>query len=817
MQIKISKTLEGIIARAAFNTTKSGLTHSLKDFLALELMREEGSLACQLLSARLKDWELYQVRLRIEREILSAKGEQAQSPEAFYRTFAEELRSSAEGVRSISTAHALHAIVADRTTATARVLEMYGVTAAVVAEDLRKFAVGDDFRTEIQVQMLDFHEENKPGGKATEQLLDKFGVNLTRMAREGKIDPVVGREQEIERVVQILSRRKKNNPILIGEAGVGKSAIVEGLALRIARGEVPYTIADKTLFSLDVSSLVAGTKFRGEFEERMQQLLDELRKAQDTIIFIDEIHTIVGAGSTQGSLDTANILKPALARGELQTIGATTLDEYRENIESDAALERRFQKVLVEPTTPDETLRILRNIAPHYERHHKVRYTEEALEACVTLTGRYITDRFFPDKAIDVMDEAGSHAHLAAAREPSRLREMEEALSAVERERREAVEALVYEKAASARLREIALRSKIGESRAKWHRSLEQNPVVITEEEIRQVITSMTGIPAERISGGEIGRLQSLQGYLEHRVVGQQEAVEKISRTIRRSRAGLKDEKRPIGVFLFVGPTGVGKTLLAKEVSKWLFDEQRGLIRIDMSEYGEKHNVARLIGSPPGYVGYGEGGQLTEAVRRQPYSVVLFDEIEKAHPEVFNTMLQIFDEGHLTDGSGRRVDFRNTIIIMTSNVGSRTAVQKSVHVGYSTASKHEAICTAPRSAYRKALEQTFAPEFLNRIDDIVLFRTLEIPDVERIVDLELEGLFARTRRLGYRVKITDGAKRRLATMGYEARYGVRSLRRTLTDHVEDPLSALIIDGKLHEGDTVVVESDRSHGVKLRVA
>ena len=817
MQIKISKTLEGIIARAAFNTTKSGLTHSLKDFLALELMREEGSLACQLLSARLKDWELYQVRLRIEREILSAKGEQAQSPEAFYRTFAEELRSSAEGVRSISTAHALHAIVADRTTATARVLEMYGVTAAVVAEDLRKFAVGDDFRTEIQVQMLDFHEENKSGGKATEQLLDKFGVNLTRMAREGKIDPVVGREQEIERVVQILSRRKKNNPMLIGEAGVGKSAIVEGLALRIARGEVPYTIADKTLFSLDVSSLVAGTKFRGEFEERMQQLLDELRKAQDTIIFIDEIHTIVGAGSTQGSLDTANILKPALARGELQTIGATTLDEYRENIESDAALERRFQKVLVEPTTPDETLRILRNIAPHYERHHKVRYTEEALEACVTLTGRYITDRFFPDKAIDVMDEAGSHAHLAAAREPSRLREMEEALSAVERERREAVEALVYEKAASARLREIALRSKIGESRAEWHRSLEQNPVVITEEEIRQVITSMTGIPAERISGGEIGRLQSLQGYLEHRVVGQQEAVEKISRTIRRSRAGLKDEKRPIGVFLFVGPTGVGKTLLAKEVSKWLFDEQRGLIRIDMSEYGEKHNVARLIGSPPGYVGYGEGGQLTEAVRRQPYSVVLFDEIEKAHPEVFNTMLQIFDEGHLTDGSGRRVDFRNTIIIMTSNVGSRTAVQKSVHVGYSTASKHEAICTAPRSAYRKALEQTFAPEFLNRIDDIVLFRTLEIPDVERIVDLELEGLFARTRRLGYRVKITDGAKRRLATMGYEARYGVRSLRRTLTDHVEDPLSALIIDGKLHEGDTVVVESDRSHGVKLRVA
>ena len=648
-------------------------------------------------------------------------------------------------------------------------------------------------------------------------LLDKFGVNLTRLAREGKSDPVVGREQEIERVVQILSRRKKNNPILIGEAGVGKSAIVEGLALRIARGEVPYTIADKTLFSLDVSSLVAGTKFRGEFEERMQQLLDELRKAKDTIIFIDEIHTIVGAGSTQGSLDTANILKPALARGELQTIGATTLDEYRENIETDSALERRFQKVLIEPTTPEQTLQILHNIAPHYERHHKVRYTEEALQACVTLTGRYITDRYFPDKAIDVLDEAGSRAHLQSAREPEELRAMKTALCDAKRERREAVEALVYEKAASARMREIALRSKLGETRAEWKRSLENNPVEITAGHIQEVITAMTGIPAERVSGGEISRLQTLREHLAKRVVGQQEAVEKISRTIRRSRAGLKDENRPIGVFLFVGPTGVGKTLLAKEVSKWLFDEHRGLIRIDMSEYGEKHNVARLIGSPPGYVGYGEGGQLTEAVRRQPYAVVLFDEIEKAHPEVFNAMLQIFDEGHLTDGSGRKVDFRNTIIIMTSNVGSRAVVQKSVQVGYSTTSKSAVADVTPQSEYRKALEHTFAPEFLNRIDDIVLFRTLEIGDVERIVDLELQGLMARTGKLGYKVKITDGAKRRLAAMGYESRYGVRSLKRTLMDNVEEPLSALIIDGKLHEGDTIVVESDKARGVKLRVA
>ena len=817
MQVKISKTLEGIIARAAFNTTKAGIDHSLKDFLMLEMLREEGSLAYQLLSSRLKDWELYQVRLRIEREVLGSRLREKTGPEEFYRAFTDELCAVSGATRSVSTAHALRAIVGDRSTATSRVLEMYGITGEVVSEDIKKFAAGDDFRTEIQVHMLDFGEENKPEEKNTSHVLDKFGVNLTQMAREGKIDPVMGREQEIERVVQILSRRKKNNPILIGEAGVGKSAIIEGLALRIAGGEVPYTIADKTLFSLDVSSLVAGTKFRGEFEERMQQLLDELRKAKDTIIFIDEIHTIVGAGSTQGSLDTANILKPALARGELQTIGATTLDEYRENIESDSALERRFQKVVVEPTTPEQTLQILRNIAPHYEQHHKVRYTEEALQACVELTGRYITDRFFPDKAIDVLDEAGSRIHLQSAREPAELRQMETALDEVRRERREAVKELVYEKAASARLREIALRSKLGESRNEWQRSLETNPVEITAEHIQQVITSMTGIPAERISGGELTRLQTLCQHLSQRVVGQQEAVEKISRTIRRSRAGLKDENRPIGVFLFVGPTGVGKTLLAKEVSKWLFDEQRGLIRIDMSEYSEKHNVARLIGSPPGYVGYGEGGQLTEAVRRQPYAVILFDEIEKAHPEVFNSMLQIFDEGHLTDGSGRKVDFRNTIIIMTSNVGSRDVVKKSVQVGYSTVSKSATASATPRCEYRKALEQTFAPEFLNRIDDIVLFRTLELSDVERIIELELQGLFERTRRLGYKVKITDGAKRRLAAMGYESRYGVRSLKRTLMDNVEEPLSTLIIDGKLHEGDTVVVESDKSHGVKLRVA
>ncbi len=820
MQVKISKTLEGLIARTAFQTTKAGIRHSLKDFLTLELLREEGSLAYQLLSARLQDWELHQVRQRIERAILAV--EPAEHPDAqphaetFYRTFTDELRNTASATRSISTGHALQFIASDPATATAQVLEAFGINAETLGADMQKFVVGEDFRTEIQVHMLDFDTDDRPADD-TNRLLEKFGVDLTRQAREGLLDPVVGREAEIERVVQILSRRKKNNPILIGEAGVGKSAVVEGLALRIAAGEVPYTIADKRVFSLDISSLVAGTKFRGEFEERMQQLLDELRKAQNTIIFIDEIHTIVGAGSTQGSLDTANILKPALARGELQTIGATTLNEYRENIERDSALERRFQKVLIEPTTPEQTLRILQNIAPHYERHHNVRYTDEALRACVTLSERYITDRHFPDKAIDVLDEAGSRIHLLSAREPAELREMETALCQVQRERREAIDGAVYEKAASARLRELALRSKLGDERAEWRRTLEANPVEITETHIRQVITAMTGIPADRISESEMSRLHALRDHLSGRVVGQQEAVERISRTICRSRAGLKDENRPIGVFLFVGPTGVGKTLLAKEVSKWLFDERRGLIRIDMSEYAEKHNVSRLIGSPPGYVGYGEGGQLTEAVRRQPYAVVLFDEIEKAHPEVFNTMLQLFDEGHLTDGSGRKVDFRNTIVIMTSNVGSRAAAQRPVSVGYSTSSKSAALVETPQAEYRKALEQTFAPEFLNRIDDIVQFRPLELDDVERIVELELGGLLRRTRRLGYEVKITDPARRRLAAMGYESRYGVRSLKRTLLDHVEEPLSELIVDGKLHEGDTVVIETDPSEGVTLRVA
>ena len=772
------------------------------------LLRQENGVARSLIEAAGGDPQAIGAAVRNALVALpSASGSSTSQPQASRQLTAAIAQAEKEmqqmGDEYVSTEHLLIGIAASKPNQSAEILEKNGVTAA----SLRKAVPGVRGGAKV----------TSPDAEGSYKALEKYSTDLTAAAKEGKLDPVIGRDQEIRRVIQILSRRTKNNPVLIGEPGVGKTAVVEGLAQRIVAGDVPTTLQGKKLISLDLGSMVAGSKYRGEFEERLKSVLNEIKNADGQIItFIDEIHTIVGAGAAEGSMDAGNMLKPMLARGELRLIGATTLDEYRENIEKDSALERRFQRVLVEPTSCEETLQILRNIAPRYEAHHKVRYTDEALEACVTLTNRYITDRFFPDKAIDVLDEAGSRMHLQTAREPDTLREMEAALASTCEERREAVRQLVYEKAAAARLRELALRSKLDESRAEWQRSLESHPAEIRAEHIAQVITSATGIPIERITTGELGRLRGLKDYLAGRVIGQDAAVEKVALSIQRSRAGLKDENRPIGVFLFVGPTGVGKTLLAKELSKWLFDERRGLIRIDMSEYGEKHNVSRLIGSPPGYVGYGEGGQLTEAVRRQPYAVVLFDEIEKAHPEVFNAMLQIFDEGHLTDGSGRKVDFRNTVIIMTSNVGSRAAVQRAVQVGYSTSSKTVVEQAAPQIEYRKALERTFAPEFLNRIDDIIVFRTLTLEDVERIVELELRRLLARTQRLGYKVEISAEAKRRLAVMGYEARYGVRSLKRTLLDNVEEPLSTLIIEGRVNEGAKVKILPAKA-GVTLKVA
>lgn len=816
MENNISKILDAILSRTAFDLTKRNIHQSYKDHLALCLLQEEGSMAYRLLSIKLKEWELLQIPIRIERLLTSQPREEHLLPEEFLSAYRNRLQEDNSALRNISTAHLLYDIVADTTTATSQVLSQFGINAHTISSLIRE--IGD--RAEGMLNPIRYtlgEDEERQSEPATRSILDKFGVDLTAQAREGRIDPVVGRESEIDRVVQILSRRKKNNPILIGEAGVGKSAIIEGLALRIASGEVPYTIRNKTIFSLDVTALVAGTKFRGEFEERMQQLLEELRRSHDTIIFIDEIHTIVGAGATQGSLDTANILKPALARGEVQTIGATTMDEFRENIECDSALERRFQKVIVEPTTPSQTLEIVQNIAPYYEKYHNVQYTDDALRACVALTERYITDRHFPDKAIDVLDEAGARSRIRSSHEPDAIRSTEQQLAAATTERREAVAALIYEKAASARLKEIALKSRLNEQRAEWHRTMRANPTLIHAEDVEQVITSITGIPAERISHDEAQRLRSLSEHLRRRVMGQDEAVERIARSLLRSRAGLKDSERPIGVFLFVGPTGVGKTHLAKELSKYLFDQRRGLIRLDMSEYSEKHNVARLIGSPPGYVGYGEGGQLSEAVRRQPYAVVLFDEIEKAHSDVFNTMLQIFDEGHLTDGAGRRVDFRNTIIILTSNVGSRTVAERRHQVGYNTRSKEHNIGTMPQAEYLKALEGTFSPEFLNRIDDVIYFRTLTIEDVERIIELELDTILQRANQQGYNIDISPAAKRHLATIGYQSQYGVRALRRTLIDKIEEPLSALIIDGQLVAGGRVTIDNDDTEGLTLRVA
>ena len=812
MQIKISKTLEGIIAGVIFDTSKLGYSRALKDYLMLAIIRSEGSLAHQILAARLKDWELYQMTLRIEREA-AAEPDTKHSPEEFFKAFIEELREANDDAQSISTIHAMVAIAQDSSTCTSRVMKMYRLSPEELAADAMRLA-NKKILTTSELRRANLREEPSDEFRTATSSLSKFGTDLTALAREGRLDPVIGRDSEIERVVQILSRRKKNNPILIGEAGVGKSAIVEGLALRMVAGDVPYSLASKRLFVLEVTSLVAGTKFRGEFEERMQQLLDELRKAKDTIIFIDEIHTIVGAGATQGSLDTANILKPVLAQGELQTIGATTLDEYRENIERDAALERRFQRVIVEPTTREQTLQILRKVAPQYERHHNVRYSEAALEACVALADRYLTERHFPDKALDILDEAGSRAHISSTKAPTEIRSLERALNETRTERREAVAALVYERAAAARLREMALRSKIGESRAEWHRSLAANPTVVDVEDIAKIITSITGIPIDRITGSERERIKALHATLATRVIGQGKAVERVTRSIHRSRAGLKDEQRPIGVFMFVGPTGVGKTLLAKELSRHLFDEKRGLIRIDMSEYGEKHNISRLIGSPPGYVGYGEGGQLTEAVRRHPYSVILLDEIEKAHPELYDTMLQIFDEGHLTDGTGRRVDFRNTIIIMTSNAGSRDQSERPAKVGYTTTLTEPVTAEESDAEYRKALEKIFSPEFLNRVDDIVVFRRLGRDDIERIVELELQTILARAERMGYKIAVTPEAKRALAEQGYEERYGARSLKRTLTDAVEEPLSTLIIEGRLREGSTVLVEHTEQ-GITLK--
>lgn len=637
-------------------------------------------------------------------------------------------------------------------------------------------------------------------------VLDNFGTDMTRAAEAGKLDPVVGREREIERLAQILSRRKKNNPVLIGEPGVGKSAIVEGLALRIIQKRVSRILFDKRVVMLDMASVVAGTKYRGQFEERIRSIINELQRNPDIILFIDEIHTIVGAGAAAGSMDAANMLKPALARGEIQCIGATTLDEYRKNIEKDGALERRFQKVIVEPTTVEETLQILQNIKEKYEDHHNVTYTEAALNACVTLTDRYISDRNFPDKAIDVLDEAGSRVHLTNIVVPKEIEEQEKLIEKSRQQKADAVKSQNYELAASYRDHEQELSTRLEMMKSEWEKRLKDDRQIVDEEEIANVVSMMSGVPVQRMIEAEGAKLIGMKEKLQAKVISQDSAVAKVTKAILRSRVGLKDPNRPIGTFMFLGPTGVGKTHLAKQLAKYMFGSSDALIRVDMSEYMEKFAVSRMVGAPPGYVGYEEGGQLTEKVRRKPYSIILLDEIEKAHPDVFNILLQLMDEGRLTDSYGRTVDFKNTVIIMTSNIGTRQLKDFGRGVGFATQSRIDDK-EYSRDVIQKALNKSFAPEFLNRIDEIITFDQLSLQAIEKIVEIELKGLYERVESIGYKLVIDNKAKTLIASKGYDVQYGARPLKRVIQTLLEDELSELIISSKLNPGDVISVSSD----------
>lgn len=671
----------------------------------------------------------------------------------------------------------------------------------------------DGFGSSANRQTTQTEQKQADGGTP---YLDNYGIDLTKAAEGGKLDPVVGREKEIERIAQILSRRKKNNPILIGEPGVGKSAIAEGLALRIVEKRVSRALFGKRIISLDMTAVVAGTKYRGQFEERIRAILTEVKKHPDVILFIDEIHTIVGAGSAAGSMDAANMLKPALARGEIQCIGATTLDEYRKNIEKDGALERRFQKVLVEPTSLEETLQILRNIKDKYEEHHNVTYTDEALEACVRLTDRYVTDRYFPDKAIDAMDEAGSRIHLTHISVPQEIEEQERLIEEVQQHKNEAIRLQNFELAASFRDRENQYTEQLERLKNEWKEKLKDNRETVDAPQIEEVVSMISGVPVQRMAQAEGVRLKGMKQALLSKVIGQDKAVETLVRSIQRSRVGLKDPNKPIGTFLFLGPTGVGKTHLAKELAKNMFGTTDAIIRIDMSEYMEKFTVSRLIGAPPGYVGYEEGGQLTEKVRRHPYSIVLLDEIEKAHSDVFNMLLQVMDEGRLTDSLGRTVDFKNTIIIMTSNIGTRQLKEFGKGIGF-TAQTGENEKEHANSVIRKALNKSFAPEFINRLDEIVTFDQLDIASLEKIIDIELAGLYKRIEGCGYHLLLDQEAKRFVAEKGYDVQFGARPLKRSIQNHLEDGLAELIINEEPQTGDTLhVYMNAQGDGVEMKV-
>lgn len=821
-QISLSDGVKSALTRSRNEARRLGHHFIAPEHLILSMAEDEGSSASQVLrQVGLQPSEVVSAMM----QILTAAASEAKSSDSPFMSAVPtksterimrsvRLEAQSMDLKVVHTAHILLASLRDDSLQLRRFFDARGVDYNAARE--AAMAVLGSATPEGADDDGPFANRGNGGQQSQQQkrgttqsgsdtpVLDSFGIDMTKAAAEGKLDPVVGREKEIERLAQILSRRKKNNPILIGEPGVGKSAIAEGLALRIFEKKVSRVLFDKRVISLDLPSMVAGTKYRGQFEERIKALLNELSQHRNVILFIDEIHTIVGAGGASGSLDAANMLKPALARGEIQCIGATTLDEYRQHIEKDGALERRFQKVMVEPTSRDETVQILKNIKDKYEAHHNVTYTDDAIEACVSLTERYMSDRQLPDKAIDALDEAGSRVHIANIVVPQAITEMEQRLEAINGNKLNAVKTQNFELAASFRDQAKSVEGELARAKERWQEELSQHREIVDEAKVAEVVAMMTGVPVQRIAQAESKRLMSMGDDLRGAVVGQDDAIDKIVKAILRNRAGLKDPNRPIGSFIFLGPTGVGKTHLAQVLAKNLFDSTDALIRVDMSEYMEKFSVSRLVGAPPGYVGYEEGGQLTEKVRRKPYSVVLLDEIEKAHPDVFNMLLQVLDEGHLTDSLGRKVDFKNTIIIMTSNIGTRELNDFGRGVGFSQ-SAGQTDEQRSSAILRKALRKAFAPEFLNRIDDVIIFNELKREDILKIVDVELKGLLDRVAALGYSVELTERAKAFLADKSYDAQYGARPLRRSIQKYVEDDLAGKIVEAKLTKSQRILID------------
>ena len=800
-----------------------GHDHISPEHLLLGLIREGEGEAIQMFKNNGIDLE--ELRLTIEDHIKSTGGLNIKNADDISLTKQGEkvlkltyLEAKIFKSELIGTPHLLLSILREVDCLAARILERkYNLTYEIVKEEMDQMMEEDKTKT-FDEPKASYGEEafsddeskksegpRKSGSKSRTPVLDNFGRDLSQLAEEGKLDPIIGREKEIERVSQILSRRKKNNPVLIGEPGVGKTAIAEGLALKIIQRKVSRVLFGKRIVTLDLSSLVAGTKYRGQFEERMKAVMSELEKTEDVILFIDEIHTIVGAGGASGSLDASNMFKPALARGEIQCIGATTLNEYRQYIEKDGALDRRFQKVTVDPPSVEETKEILENIKIKYEDHHNVTFTDEAIDACVNLTERYIPDKFLPDKAIDAMDEAGARVHITNINVPNEILELEAKIEEIKVEKNKVVKSQQYEQAAKLRDGEKNLINDLDVAKRKWEEESKSHRYKVDEENVAEVVAMMSGVPVTSITESEGTRLAKMSESLKSEVIGQDKAVESICRAIQRTRTGLKDPKKPIGSFIFLGPTGVGKTELAKALSRFLFDTEDSLIRIDMSEYMEKFSVSRLIGAPPGYVGYEEGGQLTEKVRRKPYSVILLDEIEKAHPDIFNILLQVLDDGQLTDGLGRKIDFKNTIIIMTSNIGSKQLKDFGTGVGFSTKTRKDSHESNSKSVIQSALKRAFSPEFLNRIDDVVIFNPLDKEDIFKIIDINLKDVYQRIEKLGYHIKLSAKASNFLADKGYDPAFGARPLKRAIQKYVEDKIAEKIVNGHIKEGDTILVD------------